>query len=166
MVLLVPIHIASAATQHLTPYGAPVKLVIPSINVKANVEYTGINGAGILLAPKDPQQVGWFRNGTIPGLRGNAIIGGHVNWKTGSAVFRSLARLRRGAVVQVVNDYGKTLRFQVTGVQIYRNGAVPLSQVVGASRGAHLNLYTCTGTYNYYAKNYSHRIVVYTNLVK
>lgn len=164
-ILLVPVCSVQALTKRPTPYGAPIKLIIPSISVNAEVERTSIDQAGILLAPKDPKNVGWYHNGAIPGKRGNAVIGGHVDWTTGPAVFRSLRSMRPGAIIRITNDYGSKLHFQVTSIQVYRNGTVPIQKIAGNSRGIHLNLYTCTGSYNKYSKNYSHRIVVYSTLI-
>lgn len=155
-----------AAKAKPVPYGAPVKLMIPKIGVKAVVEYTGIDRRGALEAPQDPMKVGWYRHGAQPGGQGNAVMGGHLNWYTGPGVFQSLGRLRTGDTVEVVNDFGKTLRFRVTRVATYQNGAIPLKDIAGKTTGIHLNLYTCTGTYNRSQRNYSHRVVVYTELVR
>lgn len=150
----------------VVPYGAPVELRIPKLGVKAEVEKTGVDRKGKLQAPKNPKQVGWYRNGTIPGKRGNAVIGGHVDWYDGPAVFRGLWRLRRGDIVEVKNDHGRTLRFRVTGVGTYYNGSVPVAKITGPTKKQALNLYTCTGSFNRSAKNYSHRVVVYTELIE
>jgi sortase (surface protein transpeptidase) len=148
------------------PYGAPVELRIPKIGVTSKVEKTSTNRQGQLEAPKKPSQVGWYRNGTVPGKRGNAVIGGHVDWYTGPAVFQGLGRLRRGDLVEVENDHGRVLKFRVTKVGTYYNGSMPVAQITGPTTKFALNLYTCTGSYNRSAKNYSHRVVVFTELVR
>lgn len=156
----------TTAKPKVVPYGVPVDLRIPRLGVKASIEKTGVDRAGQLEAPKNPKQVGWYRNGTIPGKRGNAVIGGHVDWYDGPAVFRGLGRLRRGDIVEVKNDYGRVLKFRVTDVGTYVNGALPLQRVVGKSRGYNLNLYTCDGVFDRNARDYSRRVIVYTELVR
>lgn len=156
----------SKVSKKPVPYGAPVELRIPRLGVKANVEKTSIDRKGELEAPKGPKQVGWYRNGTIPGKRGNAVISGHVDWYTGPAIFRNLGALRKGDVVEVINDYGTTLRFRVTGRGTYHNGETPLELIVGRSSGFHLNLYTCGGRFNRSQRDYSQRIVVFTELIR
>ncbi|MBI4090043.1 MAG: class F sortase [Candidatus Kerfeldbacteria bacterium] len=159
---------AAAATRSSkpVPFGAPVELRIKKIGVKAKIEKTSVDRKGQLEAPKKPSRVGWYRNGTVPGKRGNAVIGGHVNWYTGPAVFQGLGRLRRGDIVEVKNDHGRVLKFRVTKVGTYYNGSVPVAQITGPTAKFALNLYTCTGRYSRSAKNYSHRVVVFTELVR
>ncbi len=148
------------------PYGAPVRLRIPRIGVATKLESTSIDSKGILESPKDPKKAGWYRNGPMPGQPGNAIIVGHVDWYDGPAVFYRLSRLRKGDIVEVVNDYKITLRFRVTEVRSYANGSAPLNKIAGRTKHTHLNLVTCGGSYNRSAKNYSHRIVAYTELIQ
>ncbi len=156
----------TTAKPKTVPYGAPMELRIPKLGLKAKVEKTSVDRQGQLEAPKNPKQVGWYRNGAVPGKPGNAVIGGHVDWYDGPAVFRSLGRLRRGDVVEVKNDHGRVLKFRVTAVGIYYNGSVPVAQITGPTKKRGLNLYTCTGSFNRSAKNYSHRVVVFTELIR
>ncbi|MBI4092816.1 MAG: class F sortase [Candidatus Kerfeldbacteria bacterium] len=147
-------------------YGAPVLFRIPRLGIKAAVEKTSIDSKGQLAAPRDPKKVGWYRNGTIPGKRGNALIAGHVDWYDGPAVFWKLRSIRRGDVVEVVNDYGQVLRFRVVATGAYKNGSLPMDRMVRKTRAFHLNLYTCGGAFNRTERNYSHRVVVFTELIR
>ncbi|MBI4426152.1 MAG: class F sortase [Candidatus Kerfeldbacteria bacterium] len=166
--LAVPVTVSARTNRKPTvvPYGAPVELRIPKLSVTTKIEKTGINRQGVLEAPKNPKQAGWYRHGAIPGKQGNAVIGGHVDWYNGPAVFRRLGQLRRGDMVEVKNDHGQVLKFRVTGVGSYYNGSVPLARITGPTKKQALNLYTCTGRFNRSAKNYSHRVVVFTELVR
>lgn len=161
-----PIPAVAASKPKPVGYGAPVELRIPRLGVKAKIEKTTVDRKGQLTAPKDPDRVGWYRNGTVPGKRGNAVIGGHVDWYDGPAVFAQLRRLRKGDVVEVKNDHGKILKFRVTGTGVYYNGHTPVAQITGPTRGFNLNLYTCTGQFDRSQRNYSHRVVVYTELIR
>lgn len=161
--LAAPVH---AASKKSVPYGVPVEFRIPRLGIRAKVEKTTVDKKGVLTAPKNPKQVGWYRNGTIPGKRGNAVILGHVDWYNGPAVFYRLNSIRRGDIVEVLNDYGAVLKFRVTEKSVYVNGSVPLKRIVGPTKGFRLNIFTCTGVYSRSAKNYSHRTVVYSTLVR
>lgn len=148
------------------PYGAPVEFRIPRLGVSGKVEKTTVDAKGALTAPKDPKKVGWYRNGTIPGNKGNAVMLGHVDWYDGPAVFYRLRQVRRGDVIVVTNDRGKKLRFRVTKVKSYADGTAPIGEIAGPADGAHLNVFTCNGTYDRATKKYSGRLVIYTDLVK
>ncbi len=169
-----PLHAGAAARKSIVikddapavPYGAPVEFRIPRLGISGKVEKTTVDAKGALTAPKDPKKVGWYRNGTIPGNKGNAVMMGHVDWYDGPAVFHRLRQARRGDVVVVTNDRGKKLRFRVTKVKSYADGTAPIRDIAGPAESAHLNLFTCNGTYNPVTKKYSGRLVIYADLIK
>lgn len=147
------------------PYGAPVLIEIPRIGVRAKIENLGISKSGILNAPRTPDRVGWYKNGTLPGQRGNAFMYGHLNTFTSTAVFWKLRYLRTGDLIIVTNDRKQKLTFKVTVKKTYPWNAAPFSQILGRSRAKHLNLMTCAGYWSSRQHNYSHRLVVFTDLV-
>jgi LPXTG-site transpeptidase (sortase) family protein len=148
------------------PVGAPKQLLIPRIGVRATIERTEMTKAGILLPPKSAHRVGWFKLSAVPGFRGNSVMAGHLDWYSGPGVFIHLARVKVGDTITVVNDFGKKISYRVREVRTYRNNQVPLQRIVGPSKGYHLNLYTCAGFYNRLSRNYSHRVVVYTDQIR
>ena len=61
----------------------------------------GLDPTGALEAPRDFSVAGWWTGGSRPGEVGPAVIAGHVDSKTGPAVFYELGRLHKGDAVYV-----------------------------------------------------------------
>ncbi|MEO6412099.1 MAG: sortase, partial [Pedococcus sp.] len=111
---------------------APVSLRIPSIgvNTKGIVDLK-LDRNGKLQAPTDFAKAGWYANGPTPGEFGPAVIGAHVDSKSGPAVFYSLGSLKKGAMVSVVRLDGSTARFVVDRVARYAKADFPTATVYG-----------------------------------
>lgn len=143
----------------------PQSLVIPKLNVTTTVEEVGEDSEGKMDVPKGVYNVGWYNLGFKPGEKGAAVMAGHLDTVTGApAVFYYLEQLQVGDQVIVTGGNNKQLIFEVTNVQNYPFDQVPLGQVFGPSEKPMLNLITCTGTWDTGARNYSNRLVVYTQL--
>ncbi len=143
----------------------PAQLSIPAINVDAKVEHVGQLPDGQMDVPKDENNVGWYQPGAKPGERGNAVLAGHVDNKTGPSVFFHLGDLEAGDLVTVTNEHGLAYDFEVNAVESYPRNNAPLEKVFGTSSKSSLNLITCTGTYDRDAGTHEERMVVYTTLV-
>jgi hypothetical protein len=73
----------------------PVRIVIPTIAVSAEVEPLHRAADGTLDVPPHWNDVGWYADGVVPGQRGPAVIVGHVDSaRDGPAVFYRLPKLR------------------------------------------------------------------------
>lgn len=91
---------------------------------------------------------------------------GHLNTASSKAgVFMNLKSMMVGDILYVTDDRRVTRAFKVTKIATYATNAVPMNLVVGPTREAHLNLYTCAGVWNSRLGNYTKRLVVYTTLV-
>ena len=143
---------------------SPSRLRIPSINVDAPVNATGLLDNGDMDVPNDIVSTGWFENGYMPGEPGNAVIAGHVDGKKGPAVFYNIGKLTKGDEIIVTSAEGQELTFIVEQLKIYPFDESPLREIFGFSYGSHLNLITCTGEYNKNGSYYEDRLVVYTTL--
>jgi sortase (surface protein transpeptidase) len=144
----------------------PQRLVIPSIGVDAAVESVGLEADGGMGAPRSPGNVAWYNLGVAPGRQGNAVMAGHLDDRQGKpAVFWSLDKLQIGQEILVVDGQGSTFKYQVSEVASYRTGTTPIPYVFGATGATRLNLITCTGTWNRDVRLYSHRLVVFADLV-
>jgi len=150
--------------QEQTSAGLPMRLKIPGINVDATVEYVGLTSDGTMNIPESQDNVAWFMLGPHPGENGSAVIAGHYGWKDGRAsVFDNLYKLRKGDKLYVENDKGVTISFVVRESRRYDPGA-DASNVFNSTDGkAHLNLITCEGVWDKVSKNYSERLVVFTD---
>lgn len=146
----------------------PVSLAIPSIgvNTKGIVDLR-LDKGGKLEAPTDFARAGWYANGPTPGEFGPAVIGAHVDSKSGPAVFYRLGSLKKGAQVSVLRKDGSTARFVVDRVARYSKAAFPTAVVYGDTRGrAELRLITCGGAFDQSTGHYVDNIVAFAHLTK
>lgn len=102
--------------------GAPRRLVVPSLGVKAPVVPIQTT-RDTLVPPADPQRLGWWADGARPGAaRGSALVTGHTV-STGGGALDDLETLEAGDRVIVRTDRGK-VAYTVDRVRIYSKGAV------------------------------------------
>jgi len=123
--------------------GAPTRLVVPQLGVNAPVVPIPVTN-GILLPPSNPQMLGWWDQGAMPGaLRGGALITGHTV-HTGGGAFDNLETLHKGDRVQVRTAQG-VIRYAVTSVTIYDKGqlAQDAQRVFSQTGPGRLVLITC-----------------------
>lgn len=142
----------------------PSRLLIPAISVDAAIEARGLEANRNLSTPTDFNDVAWFNQGPVPGLPGNALINGHVNWWTGSAVFSRLGDIRAGDQVVVVRGDGSRATFKVTGLRVLGAKARDTS-LFAASTAAKLTLITCWGPWDFHLGTDSQRLLVTATLV-
>lgn len=123
--------------------GVPARLLVPRLDVDAPVVPIGATG-GVLTPPSDPQTLGWWDDGAVPGARqGGALITGHTV-HTGGGAFDDLETLRPGDRVRVRTAKG-TIRYAVSGVTIYRKATLArdAARVFRQSGPGRLVLVTC-----------------------
>ena len=144
--------------------GLPVRLKIPRISVDAAVEHLGLTPQGAMAVPEGPADVAWYDLGPRPGDVGSAVIAGHVGWKDNrEAAFDNVSSLHAGDTLSVEDSTGTTTTFVVRELRMYDENQDD-SNVFNSSDGkAHLNLIACEGVWNAVTKNYSKRLVVFTD---
>jgi sortase A len=91
----------------------PSQIEIPAIGVNAEIEKVGRLENVQMGVPQGMDTVGWFEPGLKPGERGNAVMAGHVDSKTGPAVFFKLDELKNGDEVIVTDQAGDSKVFIV-----------------------------------------------------
>ena len=139
----------------------PVAVAIPALSVAGPLEDLVADPAtGELAAPADPSRAGWYAAGVVPGDLGPAVIGGHVDSRSGPGVFFRLRTLRPGDVVSVTRSDGRTVRFSVIAVALYPKDEFPTEAVYGPTSGPELRLVTCGGTFDRTARSYDDNVVV------
>lgn len=145
--------------------GLPVLLVIPAINVTANIQHLGVTPEGEMEVPENVADVSWFKLGSLPGKMGSAVIAGHVNDSNGDpGVFIDLNKLKKDDTISVLDDKGKTTVFIVREIRLLNPGFA--EEVFNANHGTHLNLITCDGVWDETTGGYSKRLVVFSNVVR
>ncbi len=144
--------------------GLPVRIKIPKIKVNALVEHVGLTLDGAVDSPLGPKNAAWFNEGPVPGDKGNAIFDGHSGWKNKiPAVFDNLKKLKKGDKIYVTSNTGVTTTFIVNKLKVYDRNDAALDVFSSTDDGSHLNLITCSGTWNSVEKGRNSRIVVFAD---
>ena len=138
----------------------PVAVEIPSIGVSSRLVRLGLNPDGTMEVPRDYGLAGWFTGGAMPGQDGPAVISGHVDSKSGPAVFYRLRELRPGDTIRVRRADGRWLAFEVTGSARYAKAAFPTDAVFGPVTGPVLRVITCGGDFDRSSGHYLDNVVV------
>ncbi|MET7801616.1 class F sortase [Streptomyces decoyicus] len=148
------------------PRSAPKRVRIPEIAVDAPFTQLTIGPTGQLDAPPagDKNLVGWFKDGAAPGERGSAIIAGHVDTKTGPAVFLQLESLKPGSTINITREDGVIATFKVDSVETFNKARFPSDRVYADASTAQLRVITCGGAYDRKVKDYVDNIVVFAHL--
>ncbi|WP_283135351.1 class F sortase [Rhizohabitans arisaemae] len=139
----------------------PVRLRVPSIGLTTRVIPLKLDVGGKLVAPKRYDLAGWNRKGPEPGERGASVIAGHVDSKTGPAVFYRLRQLRPGDKIHVDRADGTTVTFKVSKLARYAKNRVPDGTVYGPTKTPQLRLITCGGVFDKRKRSYRDNIVVF-----
>ncbi len=145
---------------------APSRLLIPAIGVNAPIGAVGLAADGSMDVPKRPADTAWYALGPRPGEVGSAVIAGHVSWMySAHAVFAKLHTLKPGDIITVQAGDGKSTSFVVRGIREY-DAAADATEVFFSTDGkAHLNLVTCSGTWDQSERQYTERLVVFADEV-
>lgn len=155
---------AEMALEEEAEQTAPAGLSIPSIDVTAELEPKGVLDNGQMGVPSTEDGVAWFEPGAKPGEKGNAVMAGHVDSRTGPAVFYDLDKLETGDEIEVTDEEGEVLTFEVQRAVSYDRTDAPIEEIFGPSNSRSLNLITCTGTFDQAEGTHDQRLVVYTEL--
>jgi hypothetical protein len=142
------------------PPSPPVRLEIPAIGVSAPLVRLGQNPDGSMQVPADFQVAGWFTGGPEPGQLGPAVIAGHVDSRTGPAVFHRLRELRHGDLVRVTRADGRRVGFVVESLAQHPKAALPGDRLHGPTTAPALRLVTCAGSFDTERRSYRDNLVV------
>jgi hypothetical protein len=106
----------------LAPAGVPERVVVRRLAVRSEV--VPISGdSGVLVPPSDPQRLGWWQEGAVPGAaRGTAVLTGHTV-HTGGGALDDLSSLVPGDRVRVRTARG-TIDYAVTTVRDHSTSAL------------------------------------------
>ncbi|MGW1373237.1 class F sortase [Streptomyces sp. NPDC002446] len=170
-----PTAVAASATPRATapaapglalPRSAPKRVTIPAIAVDAPFTPLAIGPTGQLDAPPSTNRnlVGWFKEGPAPGERGSSIIAGHVDTKTGPAVFMQLESLKPGSSINITREDGVIATFRVDSVEVFNKAKFPNERVYADVPSAQLRVITCGGAYDRKVKDYVDNVVVFAHL--
>jgi sortase (surface protein transpeptidase) len=145
--------------------GIPARIEIPAIGVRAPVIRLGLNRDGSLEVPRRWGDTGWWSGGSRPGEPGPAVIAGHVDSKSGPAVFYRLGELRRGDRIRVLRRDGTAADFAVRRLERHPKDAFPTAEVYGRTSGPALRLITCGGAFDRSSGHYTDNTIVFADPV-
>ena len=157
---------APATSSAAIPSSPPSWVDIPSIGARSSLIALGLNAdKSVQVPPTDtPQQAGWYKFGPQPGQAGPAVILGHIDGDHQEGIFWRLHEVKPGDKVQVGQQDGKTLTFNVTKVDSVAKDSFPTSAVYGNTPDPELRLITCGGAFDATTGHYLDNFIVYANL--
>lgn len=141
----------------------PVRVRIPAIGVDAPVGPLTVDAAGVLPPPDRDAAAGWWRAGPEPGERGAAVLAGHVDSRSGPAVFFRLRELRSGTEVFVDRADGSTAVFAVRRLARHDKQDFPTHSVYGPTAHSELRLVTCGGPFDPDRRRYRDNLIVFAS---
>ncbi|EFQ83558.1 sortase family protein [Aeromicrobium marinum DSM 15272] len=145
----------------------PARVVVPSIGIDEELIDLGIDASnGELEVPQDYDRVGWFTGGGRPGDFLPTVMAGHVDSRTGPAVFARLAEVQVGEQVTVFDERGTEFTYVVYEVKdVPQDANFPTDEVYGAALADEIRLITCIGDYDRSIGRYTENRVVFAKAV-
>jgi sortase (surface protein transpeptidase) len=142
----------------------PVAVRIPAVGIDSSLIPLGLNSDGTLQVPQDFSVAGWYIYRPVPGERGPGIIAGHVDSKSGPAVFYDLRDVDTGMTIEVDRSDGTTAYFNVTGKEQHGKDEFPTERVYGPTTDAELRVITCGGHFDRRVGHYEDNLIVFAVL--
>ncbi|MET0999133.1 MAG: class F sortase [Marmoricola sp.] len=106
---------ASPGYRAMAAPAKPVRLLVPSLKIRAPILPIEINAQQVLDPPRNPRDIGWWQRSARPGAaQGQTVLTGHTV-HTGGGVMDDLGKLRKGQLVKVVTPKG-TMEYTTTRV--------------------------------------------------
>jgi hypothetical protein len=157
---------STAGKALLLPGSLPVRLDIPRIGVHTRLLSLGLDGQGAAAVPElsQAQLASWYNGGPSPGEVGPAVLLGHVDTKSGPAVFYRLGEMRAGDEVDVTRKDGTVAVFAADSVARYPKSGFPAEKVFGDLGYAGLRLITCGGDFDSSTGHYLDNTIVFGHL--
>lgn len=140
---------------------SPNRVVVPAIGVDEVLVDLGLTESGAMEVPSDFGDVGWFTGGGRPGGLGPTVLAGHLDSKTGPAVFDRLPDIAVGESVMVFDDEGVAAGYRITSIGDYDKDDFPTADVFGALPTDEIRLITCSGDFDSTVGSYERNVVVF-----
>jgi len=149
-------------------YGTADRLVIKRLSVDAPVNVRLVEPDGVLgnpIAGKDVvlydfSTMGASGYGGYPGLGGNTVIAGHVDYICCLAVFNALRSIQEGDLIDYMTSDGQDIQYQVQWYADYPDDTSWNQYVAMQGKDDTMTLLTCNGTFNQATHNYDSRRIV------
>lgn len=157
--------LAKTKVAPVNSFGPPIRLIIPILDIDANIQHLGVTQEGEMEVPSNITDVGWLKLGYSPGEKGSAVIAGHFNGKNNEAgVFANLNKLKKGDKLFVKDNKDQSLTFVVQQSRLYEPGYA--DSIFSSDDKPRLNLITCDGDWDKTKKSYSKRLVILADIAQ
>jgi len=154
----------TATTDDGSQVAPPTRIRIPAIEVDASMIPLGLRDDGSIEVPSDFAQTGWWVDGPEPGETGPAVVLGHVDSRSGPAVFFDLDRLATGDAIHVDRLDGTTVTYVVDRTEQHAKDTFPTETVYGSTAEPVLRLVTCGGEFDRDRRSYDDNVIVFARL--
>lgn len=151
----------TAADETATIIADPERLQIPAIGVDAPVIDLGLTDRGGLEVPSDWDATGWWTGSAEPGHVGATVIAGHVDSRSGPAVFYRLQELTAGDEITVIGADGTEVTYAVDRIEQFPKDEFPTRDIYGPTPEPTLRLVTCGGPFDESWGHYVDNVAVY-----
>jgi len=141
-----------------------VAVHIPRLKLDRSLIDLHVLADGSMSVPQDAKDVGWWAEGPHPGGAGATLVAGHVDSKTGPAVFYRLKDLVPGDLVTVDRADNTSSVFKVVDKATYTRANFPDDIVYRVTGKPSLHLVTCDG-FDPAIGHYGANLVVFAELV-
>lgn len=153
------------ATRYYLAVPEPARLRIPVIGVDTSLERLARLPDGTIAVPGSPDIAGWYQDGPRPGEPGPAVILGHIDSRTGPAVFYRLPALHSGDEISITRVDGAVLIFRVEQLVRVPKTEFPTDLVYLPTLDPVLRLVTCGGGFDVSTGHYRDNVVIFATLV-
>ena len=110
--------------------------------------------------PSGPMTI-WYKRGPRPGAPGPAVLIGHLDSRTGPAVFYRLRELHPGDEILIRQRGGPTTNFIVGRLERHPKTALPTNRIWLTTSKPLLRLITCGGSFSHVTHHYRDNLIVY-----
>lgn len=152
---------SSAGLPAIPDRPAPVRLSVPSLDLRVQLDDVGVTADGQMEIPDEGDRAGWYRHGPAPGSdAGSVVVAGHVDTSSGPAAFVALTGVEEGAEVVVELDDGSSAIYRVVGGETVAKTDLAVDDLFRRDGDPVLRLVTCTGDWSPRAGSYTDNLVV------
>jgi hypothetical protein len=138
----------------------PVLVSIPAVGYAARIRPVGVDDAGAMALPANPETVGWYRYGSAPADPGSTVVAGHLDSFTyGLGPLVRLREVVAGDRVEVSTADGRRTSYVVLAVQRIERSSLP-AEIFSRDGPRLLRVITCGGEYDADAGGYQDNLVV------
>jgi LPXTG-site transpeptidase (sortase) family protein len=151
--------IATASSQ-------PVRLIIPSLDLKAKIIPLGTTATGEFAAPAQEMRVGWYLGSDYPGTNqpeSTILLDGHLTDSQGQpAIFANLHQLKKGEEMAIEREDGEVFTYLVREIESKDTEEIDMSALMTppAPSAETVTIITCAGDFNPQTQTYTRRLIV------